>query len=51
MKMYEFRLKISLKFVPQDQINNIPAMVQILAWRRSVSQITDAYMHHSASMS
>ena len=27
-------LKISLKFVPMDRINNIPALVQIMAWRR-----------------
>ena len=27
-------LKISLKFVPKVRINNIPAMVQIMAWRR-----------------
>ena len=27
-------LKISLKFVPKVQINNIPALVQIMAWRR-----------------
>ena len=33
MKMYEFRL-ISLKFVPKGPINNIPALVQIMAWRR-----------------
>ena len=26
--------KISLKFVPNDQINNIPALVQIMDWRR-----------------
>ena len=26
-------LKISLKFVPQGPINNIPALVQIMAWR------------------
>ena len=26
-------LKISLKFVPKVRINNIPAMVQIMAWR------------------
>ena len=26
--------KISLKFVPKGQINNIPALVQIMAWRR-----------------
>ena len=28
--------KISLKFVPKGPINNIPALVQIMAWRRSV---------------
>ena len=28
-------IKISLKFVPKAQINNIPALVQIMAWRRS----------------
>ena len=27
-------LKISLKFVPKGPINNIPAMVQIMAWSR-----------------
>ena len=27
-------LKISLKLVPKFQINNIPALVQIMAWRR-----------------
>ena len=27
-------LKISLKFVPKALINNIPALVQIMAWRR-----------------
>ena len=27
-------LNISLKFVPQVPINNIPALVQIMAWRR-----------------
>ena len=27
-------IKISLKFVPEDLINNIPALVQIMAWRR-----------------
>ena len=34
-KMYEFRLKISLKFVPKGLINNMTALVQIMAWRRS----------------
>ena len=27
-------LRISLKFVPKDRINNIPSLVQIMAWRR-----------------
>ena len=27
-------LKISLKFVPKVRVNNIPALVQIMAWRR-----------------
>ena len=27
-------INISLKFVPEDRINNIPALVQIMAWRR-----------------
>ena len=28
-------IKISLKFVPRGPINNIPSLVQIMAWRRS----------------
>ena len=28
-------INISLKFVPKSPINNIPALVQIMAWRRS----------------
>ena len=28
-------IEISLKFVPQGPINNIPALFQIMAWRRS----------------
>ena len=35
MKMYEFRFKISLKFVPRVRMNNIPTLVQIMTWRRS----------------
>ena len=27
-------IKMSLKFVPDGPINNIPALVQIMAWRR-----------------
>ena len=51
--------KISLKFVPRVRINNITALVQIMAWRRTgdkplsepmMTQFNDAYMRHSASM-
>ena len=28
-------IEISLKFVPKGPINNIPALVQIMAWRRT----------------
>ena len=34
MKMYEFRLKISQKFLPKGPINYISSLVQIMAWRR-----------------
>ena len=52
-------IKFLLKFVPKGPINNIPALVQIMAWRRpgdkplsepKVTQFNDAYMRHSASM-
>ena len=48
-------IKISPKFVPKGPINNVPALVQIMAWRPSgdkplsepvVIQFTDAYMRH-----
>ena len=48
-------MNISLKFVPKGLINNIPALVQIMAWRRPgdkpLSEPMFAYMRHSASMS
>ena len=53
-------ITISLKFVPNDPINNIPTLVQIMAWRRPGDKqlsesmricLTDAYMRHPASMS
>ena len=53
-------IKISPKFVPKGPVNNIPASVQIMAWRRTgdkplsepmMTQFNDAYMRHSASMS
>ena len=51
---------MSLKFVPQDLVDNMGALVQIAAWRRSgdkplaetiMGYITDTYMRHSASIS
>ena len=30
-------LSISIKFVPKDPINNIPALVQIMAWRQAIT--------------
>ena len=50
-------IKISLKFVPNGPLNQIPALVQIMAWRRSGDKplsepmSTDSYMRHSTSMS
>ena len=53
-------IQISLKFVPKGSINNIPALVQIMAWRRTgdkqisepmMTQFNDAYMRYSASLS
>ena len=35
MKMLGFWLKFLLKFVPKVPISNIPALVQIMAWRQS----------------
>ena len=38
-------VKISLKFVPKGPINNIPALVQIMAWRRpSDKPLSEAMM-------
>ena len=33
-KNVEISIKISLKFVPKGRINNISALVQVMAWRR-----------------
>ena len=47
--------QISLKFVPRSPIDNKPALVQVMAWRRTgdkplpepmMTQFTDAYMRH-----
>ena len=46
-------IKISLKFAPRSPIDNKPALVQVMAWRRIgdkplpeplMAQFTDAYM-------
>ena len=34
IKMYEFSIEILLNFVAKGPINNIPALVQIMAWRQ-----------------
>ena len=51
-------IKISLKFVPKDPIDNIPTLVQIMASRQPGDKplseplmFADAYMRHSDSNS
>ena len=53
-------INLSLKFVLERQISNIPLLVQIMAWRQlgdkplsepMMTKFGDAYMRHSASMS
>ena len=48
-------IQISLKLVPRSPIDNKPALVQVMAWRRTgdkplpepmMTQFTDAYMRH-----
>ena len=40
-------IKISLKFVPKDPINNIPALVQVIAWHRPGSKpLPEPMMFH-----
>ena len=29
-------IEISLKFIPKSPINNIPALVQMMAWRQAI---------------
>ena len=59
-KNVSISIKVSLKFVPKGPINNIPTLVQIMAWRWTgdkpltepmMTQFKDAYMRHMASMS
>ena len=53
-------IEISVKFVLKAPIDNIPALVQIIAWRRigdkplsepKVTKFHEAYMRNPASMS
>ena len=55
----QISIKISLKFVPKGQVDNNPALVQIMAWHRigdkplsepKVTQFYDAHMRHAVSM-
>ena len=48
-------IQISLKFVPKSPIDNKPALVQVMVWRRigdkplsepKLTQVTDAYMRY-----
>ena len=48
-------IQISLKLVPRSPIDNKPALVQVMAWRRignkplpepMMTQFTNAYMRH-----
>ena len=60
MKNLYFFIQISLSFVTYGPINNIPALLQIMAWRQSgakplsepmLTQFTDTYMQHLGDMS
>ena len=53
-------IKISLHLVPKGPMDNIPALVQIMAWHRigdkplsepMLTRFTDAYMRHKGEMS
>ena len=46
-------INVSLKFVPEDHINSIPALVQIMTSNIGSDngfEFTDTYIHHSASI-
>ena len=51
----KIQIQISLKFVPRSLIDNKPALLQVMAWRRigdkpssepMLTRFTDAYMRH-----
>ena len=56
----EIPIQFSLKLIPMVPIDNKPALVQVIAWRRTgdkpllkamLTHFTDAYMRHSGEMS
>ena len=56
----ETPIQLSLKLVPRSPIDNKPALVRVMAWRRTddkplpapmMTQFTDAYMRHLGEMS
>ena len=56
---YCILIKISLKIVPKDPIDNTLALVQVMAWRQTgdkslpesmVTQVIDTYMWHEGEM-
>ena len=53
-------IKISQKFLPKDPVENIPALVQIMAWHWAgdkalfepiMAYVANSFMRHSTSMS
>ena len=57
MKKVWIAIHISLKFVPEIPVDNMSALFQIMAWRRSgdkpssepmMAQFTDTYMGYSS---
>ena len=54
-EIFFISIQISLKFVPKGVIDNMSALVQVMAWRQPgdkplpkpmMTQLTDAYMYH-----
>ena len=52
---YRIPILVSLKFIPRSRIDNMPALVQVMAWHWTgnkllpelmLTQFTDAYMRH-----
>ena len=47
----EISIKNSLKLVPKGQINNIPALVQVMAWRRSGDTFKCIFLNENVEIS